>query len=306
MILISGKANPFLAQKIATLIQLPLSPTLLSNFSDGETRVEIHESCFGQPVIIIQPTCPPVNDNLMELMLLADAALRSGATHITAVIPYFGYARQDKLKTNGIHVPLGTKVIANCLNSAAIDKVITVDLHTEHAIGFFGTSSFNILPSSLFFKDIQQQNYKQPVIISPDLGGVCRARHLAQAFPSPAPLVILDKNRVENGLKAEIVNMTGTVKGHTCILVDDIVDSAATLCAAAHALKAEGASKIVAYCTHALFSNDSLQQIQASPIDELVVTNTVAHSLPLTSKIRVLDIAPLLAETLLAQNPPEL
>jgi ribose-phosphate pyrophosphokinase len=269
----------------------------VSQFSDGEISVEIHENVRGKDVFIIQPTCAPTNDNLMELVIIADCLQRASAARVTAVVPYFGYARQDR-RVRSARVPITAKVVADMLGSAGINRVLTVDLHADQIQGFFGIPVDNIYGSPVLLSDIERKNYQDLIIVSPDVGGVVRARAMAKQLDD-ADLAIIDKRRPKAN-EAEVMNIVGDVQGRTCLLVDDIVDTAGTLCAAAEVLKKNGANKVVAYCTHPVLSGTAIDNIDKSTLDEVVVTDTI----PLTkaaqesNKIRQLSVADELAESI--------
>tara|TARA_A100001011_G_scaffold187688_1_gene196217 strand:+ start:150 stop:1046 length:897 start_codon:yes stop_codon:yes gene_type:complete len=269
----------------------------VGQFSDGEISVEIHENVRGKDVFIIQPTCAPTNDNLMELVIIADCLQRASAARVTAVVPYFGYARQDR-RVRSARVPITAKVVADMLGSAGINRVLTVDLHADQIQGFFGIPVDNIYGSPVLLSDIERKNYQDLIIVSPDVGGVVRARAMAKQLDD-ADLAIIDKRRPKAN-EAEVMNIVGDVQGRTCLLVDDIVDTAGTLCAAAEVLKKNGANKVVAYCTHPVLSGTAIDNVDKSTLDEVVVTDTI----PLTkeaqesNKIRQLSVADELAESI--------
>ncbi|MFI4954646.1 MAG: ribose-phosphate pyrophosphokinase [Gammaproteobacteria bacterium] len=294
----TGNANPKLANAIAHYLHLPMGDAYVGRFSDGEIRVEIRENVRGSDVFLIQPTCAPCNDNLMELMILADALRRASAATITAVIPYYGYARQDR-RVRSARVPITAKVVADMLASVGISRVVTVDLHADQIQGFFHMPVDNVYASPVLIDDILQVYDAAAItVVSPDVGGVVRARAFAKQL-NDAQLAIIDKRRPQPNA-SEVMNIIGEVTGNTCIIVDDLVDTAGTLCAAAHALKQNGAAKVVAYCSHAVLSGEAVNNIQQSSLDELVVTDTI----PLTSKaqncgkIRQLSLAGVLSEAL--------
>ena len=297
----TGNAHPVLASRVADRLRIDLGDAQVGRFSDGEVSVEIIENVRGKDVFIIQPTCTSCNDNLMELIVMVDCLHRASAGRITAVIPYFGYARQDR-RVRSARVPITAKVVADMLTSAGIDRVLTMDLHADQIQGFFNVPVDNIYATPVLLVDIERRvdtgAYNNVMIVSPDVGGVVRARAIAKQL-NDSDLAIIDKRRPEAN-KSEVMHIIGDVKGRTCILVDDIVDTAGTLCAAAAALKSEGAVKVVAYCTHAVLSGKAIENIRASELDELVVTDTIplsegAQSL---SKIRQLSIAEELAESI--------
>ena len=293
----SGNAHKVLANRVVDRLRMDLGAADVSQFSDGEISVEIHENVRGKDVFIIQPTCAPTNDNLMELVIIADCLQRASAARVTAVIPYFGYARQDR-RVRSARVPITAKVVADMLGSAGINRVLTVDLHADQIQGFFGIPVDNIYGSPVLLSDIERKNYQDLIIVSPDVGGVVRARAMAKQLDD-ADLAIIDKRRPKAN-EAEVMNIVGDVQGRTCLLVDDIVDTAGTLCAAAEVLKKNGANKVVAYCTHPVLSGTAIDNIDKSTLDEVVVTDTI----PLTkeaqesNKIRQLSVADELAESI--------
>jgi ribose-phosphate pyrophosphokinase len=299
--LISGSANYQLSSQIANLLQLPLTHVECRKFSDGEVRVEIMESVRGKTVFIIQPTCPPVNDNLMELLLLIDACKRSGSKRIIAVIPYYGYSRGDK-RPDLSRAPIASSLVAKMLEVAGVAQVMFVDIHSTQQVGFFSIPAPNISAAHDIIGDIWKKYGKQnPLIVSPDVGGVPRARAIATELYN-ADLAIIDKRRPEDN-KSEVMNIIGDVKGRVCIIVDDMVDTAGTLCKGAAALSDAGAKSVVAYCTHGILSGDALKTIwnYNSYLDELVITDTIPLHLPNDGRqynIRVISIAPMIAETI--------
>jgi len=294
MMIFAGNANPDLAQRVVNKLHMPLGNSAVSRFSDGEISVEINENVRGKDVFLLQPTCAPTNDNLMELALMADAFRRSSASRITAVIPYFGYARQDR-RPRSSRVAISAKVAADILSSVGINRVLTVDLHADQIQGFFDIPVDNIYSSPVLLEDIKAQRFNDLIIVSPDVGGVVRARAVAKSLD--VDLAIIDKRR-EKANVSEIMNIIGDVSGRTCILIDDMVDTAGTLCNAARALKESGAIKVEAYCTHPVLSGGAISNIAGSHLDELVTTNTIPlnSAAKNCSKIRQLDITPLLAE----------
>jgi ribose-phosphate pyrophosphokinase len=295
--LFSGNANPELAAKVATLMNLPLGKATVDRFSDGEIFVEILENVRGKDIFILQSTCTPTDSNLMELVLMADALRRASAGSITAVIPYFGYARQDR-RVRSARVPISAKVVADMIASVGIERILTVDLHADQIQGFFYMPVDNAYASSVILEDVKASGYEGSLVVSPDVGGVVRARAFAKYLPD-GELAILDKRRAKPN-EAKIMHIIGDVAGRDCIIVDDIVDTAGTLLNAAVALKEHGATRVVAYCTHAVLSGHALENISRSSLDELVVTDTI----PLSSKaqqcgkIRQLSLAPMLAEAI--------
>ena len=292
----SGNANPELAKEITRFLGIPLSDAVVSQFSDGEINIEICENVRGRDVFIVQPTCPPTHKYLMELILMVDALRRASAARITAVIPYFGYGRQDR-RVRSIRVPISAKVVADMIANVGVDRVMTVDLHAEQIQGFFNCAVENVYGLPLMTEDVERQNYQKPTVVSPDIGGVVRARAMAKILNTE--LAIIDKRRPEAN-QIEVMNIIGEVTGRTCILIDDIVDTAGTLCKAAEALKERGASKVVAYCTHAVLSGKALANIEKSALDTMVVTNSIPTSPGAlkSDRIRVLTIGKMLAEAM--------
>ena len=297
MMVFTGNANTALARRVADRLYLDLGDARVSKFSDGEITVELNENVRGKDVFVLQSTCQPTNDNLMELLLMIDALRRASASRITAVVPYFGYARQDR-RVRSARVPISAKVVADMMVSVGVDRVLTVDLHAEQIQGFFTCPVDNVYASSILNNDIAACNYDNLIVVSPDIGGVVRARAIAKQLDD-AELAIIDKRRPKAN-EAQVMNLIGDVDGRTCILVDDMVDTAGTLCAAAGALKERGATKVVAYCTHAVLSGKALDNIRNSQLDELVVTDTIPLSAEAAciSKIRQLTMADLLAESI--------
>ncbi|MDB6062600.1 MAG: ribose-phosphate pyrophosphokinae [Verrucomicrobiaceae bacterium] len=297
MMVFSGNANPELARKVVERLHIPLGDATVSCFSDGEIMVEINENVRGADIFVLQSTCAPTNDNLMELVFMVDALRRSSAGRITAVVPYFGYSRQDR-RVRSARVPISARVAADMITSVGVDRVLTVDLHAEQIQGFFDVPVDNVYGSPVLLDDIERQHYENLMVVSPDIGGVVRARAVAKQLDD-ADLAIIDKRRPAANV-AQVMHIIGEVKDRTCILVDDMVDTAGTLCKAAQALKEHGAKRVVAYCTHAVLSGNAISNIVESELDELIVTNTI----PLTeaaracSRIRQLDIANLLAEAM--------
>lgn len=295
LMVFSGNANPALAQAIALKLGTPKGNAAVSLFSDGEINIEIKDNVRGHDVFIVQPTCAPTNRNLMELVLMIDALQRASAGRITAVVPYFGYARQDR-RVRSVRVPISAKVVADMLSNAGVDRVLTVDLHAEQIQGFFNCTVDNVYGAPVLLDDIERRNYANLQVVSPDIGGVVRARAVAKQLG--CDLAIIDKRR-PSANQTEVMNLIGDVHNRTCVLVDDIVDTAGTLCKASEALKNFGASKVVAYATHPVLSGNAIKNINDSNLDELVVTD----SIPLNKEannckvIRSLPLAPLLAET---------
>jgi ribose-phosphate pyrophosphokinase len=297
MMVFAGNANPKLAQAIVSQLRLNLGHATVSSFSDGEVQVEIMENVRGKDVFIVQPTCAPTNDNLMELLVMIDAVRRSSAYRITAVMPYFGYARQDR-RPRSARVPITAKVVARMISNVKADRVLTVDLHADQIQGFFDIPVDNVYASPILLGDIWKQKYPELIVVSPDVGGVVRARAIAKRLDD-ADLAIIDKRRPQPN-EARVMNIIGKVEGRTCVLVDDLVDTAGTLCLAAMALKEQGAARVVAYCTHPVLSGAAVDNIEASELDELVVTDTIPlrENAEACKKIRQLSIATMLAETM--------
>ena len=292
----SGNANPELAEKVAAKLGMPLGKALVTKFSDGEVRVEINERVRGKDVFIIQSTCAPTNDNLMEIVLMADALKRASAERITACIPYFGYARQDR-RPRSTRVAISARVVANMLESIGISRVIIMDVHAAQIQGFFDIPVDNIYASPILLKDIAEKHYENLIVVSPDIGGVVRARALAERLG--CDLSIIDKRRPRPN-ESEVMNLIGSVEGKDCIIMDDIVDTAGTLTKAAEALKERGAKTVAAYCTHPVLSGPAVERIMVSSLDELVVTDTIplSESAKKCGKIRQLSCDAVLAETL--------
>lgn len=297
MMVFSGNANPKLANEIAARLQLPLGKAVVGHFSDGEVMVEIMENVRGRDVFIVQPTCAPTNENLMELLVMVDAVRRSSAARVTAVMPYFGYARQDR-RPRSARVPITAKVVADMIATVGTDRVLTVDLHADQIQGFFNIPVDNVYASPILLGDIWRQKYPRLMVVSPDVGGVVRARALAKRLDD-ADLAIIDKRRPRPNV-AKIMHIIGEVEGRSCVIIDDLVDTAGTLCQAAKALKEHGAVKVVAYCTHAVLSGPAVDNINNSELDELVVTDTIPLSpqAEACGRIRQLSIAELMAETM--------
>jgi ribose-phosphate pyrophosphokinase len=297
MMVFSGKANLPLAEEIAARLKLPLGKASVGRFSDGEVMVEIDDSVRGKDVFIVQSTCRPVDENLMELLVMIDAVDRASARRVTAVIPYFGYARQDR-RPRSARVAISAKLVANMVSMAGADRVLTMDLHADQIQGFFNIPVDNIYASPVLLGDVWKHKYENLMVVSPDIGGVVRARALAKRLDD-ADLAIIDKRRPQANA-AEVMNIIGDVDGRTCVLVDDMADTAGTLCSAAAALKKQGASRVVAYCTHPVLSGRAVDNIEGSELDELVVSNTIplderAAACP---RIRQLSIAELIAESI--------
>jgi ribose-phosphate pyrophosphokinase len=304
MMVFTGNANPKLAEEVVERLHLTLGKATVGKFSDGEINVEIHENVRGKDIFLFQSTCQPTNDNLMELIVMVDAMRRASAARITAVVPYFGYARQDR-RVRSARVPITAKVVADMMVGAGVDRVLTVDLHAEQIQGFFDVPVDNVYGSPVLVGDILVQKYENLMVVSPDIGGVVRARAVAKQL-NDVDLAIIDKRRPKANV-AQIMHIIGDVRDRTCILVDDMVDTAGTLCKAAEALKEHGAGKVIAYCTHAVLSGPAIFNINNSRLDELVVTDTI----PLTAeaaackRIRQLSMAGLLAESMRRVNNEE-
>jgi ribose-phosphate pyrophosphokinase len=297
LMVFSGNANPPLAQSIANHLRINLGKAVVSEFSDGEIMVEIMENVRGRDIFVVQPTCAPTNNNLMELLVMVDALRRSSAARITTVIPYFGYARQDR-RPRSARVPITAKVVAQMIGNVGADRVLTVDLHADQIQGFFDVPVDNVYASPILLGDVWRQKYPNLIVVSPDVGGVVRARALAKRLDD-ADLAIIDKRRPKANV-AKVMNIIGEVEGRSCVLVDDLVDTAGTLCQAAKALKDHGAERVVAYCTHPVLSGDAIKNIADSVLDELVVTDSIplrpdAKACP---RIRQLSIAEMLAEAI--------
>jgi len=293
----SGNANPELARRIASHLHLSLGKCTVQTFSDGEVSVEIEETVRGREVFIIQPTSQPSNDHIMELMVMIDALRRASAERVTAIVPYFGYSRQDR-RPRSVRVPITAKVVANMLESVGLDRILTVDLHADQIQGFFNIPVDNVYASPILLGDVWRQRHDNLLVVSPDVGGVVRARALAKRL-GDADLAIIDKRRPKANV-SQVMNIIGDVEGKNCVLVDDLVDTAGTLCKAAAALKEHGAVSVSAYCTHAVLSGPAIDNITNSELDELVVTDTIAltEKAKACSKIRQLSIATMLAETI--------
>ncbi|HEX2238023.1 MAG TPA: ribose-phosphate diphosphokinase [Gammaproteobacteria bacterium] len=300
----TGNANPQLAQSIAGHLNIPLGKTHVGRFSDGEIQVEIQENVRGRDVFVVQPTSRPTNDNLMELLIMVDALHRASAGRITTVIPYLGYSRQDR-RVRSARVPISAKLVANMVTTAGADRVLTVDLHAEQIQGFFDVPVDNVYASPVLLGDIWQQKFANSIVVSPDVGGVVRARAMAKCLDH-ADLAIIDKRRLRPN-EARVMNVIGDVKGKNCIIIDDLVDTAGTLCQAADALKREGAEKVVAYATHAVLSGKAVENIESSKLDELVVTDTIPlrDRAKACKRIRQLSVAGMLAESIRRINLEE-
>jgi ribose-phosphate pyrophosphokinase len=296
LMVFTGNANPKLAQRVAKSMSIQLGRATVARFSDGEVMVELLENVRGKDVFVLQSTCAPTNDTLMELMIMCDALRRSSAARITAAIPYFGYARQDR-RPRSARVAISAKVVANMLVSAGVNRLLTMDLHADQIQGFFDIPVDNVYATPILLSDLWKHGYKNLVVVSPDVGGVVRARAIAKQLESD--LAIIDKRRPRPNV-ATVMNIIGDVNGRTCVIMDDMVDTANTLCEAAKALKAQGAERVVAYCTHPVLSGPAVGRIEASVIDELVVTDTIPlrPDAEASKKIRVVSVAELFAETM--------
>jgi ribose-phosphate pyrophosphokinase len=297
LMVFTGNANPKLAAEVAKRLNISLGRATVGRFSDGESSVELLENVRGKDVFILQPTCAPANDNLMELIILADALKRASAGRITAAVPYFGYARQDR-RPRSARVPIAAKVVANMLQASGVQRLLTVDLHADQIQGFFDIPVDNIYATPILLGDIWKQRHDDLMVVSPDVGGVLRARAAAKRLETD--LAIIDKRRPRANV-SEVMHIIGDVEGRSCVIMDDIVDTAGTLCKAARALKEHGAKKVMAYCTHPVLSGSAIERVNDSDLDELVVTDTI----PLRAdalgcpRIRVVPIAGLLAETII-------
>ncbi len=297
MMVFSGNANLALSDGIVKKLNMRLGMATVGRFSDGEVAVEIEENVRGKDVFIIQPTCSPTNENLMELLVMTDALKRASASRITAVLPYYGYARQDR-RSRSARVPISAKLVARMIEQSGANRILTVDLHADQIQGFFDIPVDNVYSSPILLGDVWRQQYKDLIVVSPDVGGVVRARALAKRLDD-ADLAIIDKRRPKANV-SEIMHIIGDVEGRTCVMIDDLVDTAGTLCHAAAALKKRGAIKVVAYCTHAVLSGAAMNNLRSSELDELVVTDTIPLSQEASDlgKIRQLSVAEMLAETI--------
>ncbi len=297
MMVFSGNANLALSKGIVKKLNMRLGMATVGRFSDGEVAVEIEENVRNKDVFVIQPTCSPTNENLMELLVMIDALKRASALRITAVMPYYGYARQDR-RSRSARVPISAKLVAKMIEQAGASRLLTVDLHADQIQGFFDIPVDNVYASPILLGDIWRQQYKDLIVVSPDVGGVVRARALAKRL-NDADLAIIDKRRLRANV-AEVMHIIGDVEGRTCVLIDDLVDTAGTLCHAATALKKHGAIKVFAYCTHAVLSGAAMKNLADSAVDELVVTDTIPLSQEAadSGKIRRLTVAEMLAETI--------
>ncbi|MBQ7626249.1 MAG: ribose-phosphate pyrophosphokinase [Rhodocyclaceae bacterium] len=297
MMVFTGNANPKLAADVVRRLGIPLGAAKVGRFSDGEVSIELQENVRGKDIFVLQSTCTPTNDNLMELLVLIDALKRASAARITAAIPYFGYARQDR-RPRSVRVPITAKVVANMLQAVGVQRVLTMDLHADQIQGFFDIPVDNVYGTPMLLADLEKQRYDDLLVVSPDIGGVVRARAFAKRLESE--LAIIDKRRPKANV-SEVMNIIGEVKDRTCVIVDDIVDTAGTLCKAATALKENGARRVLAYCTHPVLSNHAAQRIAESDLDELVVTDTIplSEESRTCGRIRQVSVASLLADTML-------
>ena len=297
LMIFAGSANPQLAAAVAKRLNIRLGNIIVGRFSDGEVMIELMENVRGRDCFVLQSTCMPTNDNLMEVLIMIDALKRASAARVTAALPYFGYARQDR-RPRSARVAISSKVVANMLEAVGVDRVLTMDLHADQIQGFFDVPVDNIYAAPILLGDLWKHGYEDLLVVSPDVGGVVRARALAKRLESD--LAIIDKRRPKANV-AEVMNIIGDVKGRTCVIMDDMVDTAGTLAKAAHALKSEGAIKVLAYCTHPVLSGGAVERIANSALDEVVVTDSIPlrEDAKKCSKIRVLSVVDLLAETIL-------
>ncbi|WP_292976042.1 ribose-phosphate pyrophosphokinase [Nitrosomonas sp.] len=297
LMVFTGTANPKLAHDVVKHLNINLGRATVGRFSDGEVMVEILENVRGNDVFVLQSTCAPTNDSLMEILVIVDALKRASASRVTAAIPYFGYARQDR-RTRSARVPITAKVVANMLTSVGVDRVLTMDLHSDQIQGFFDIPVDNIYGTPTLLGDIWKHDYQNLIVVSPDVGGVVRARHMAKRLE--CDLAIIDKRRPKPN-ESKVMNIIGDVKGRTCVIIDDMVDTANTLCEAASALKREGASSVIAYSTHAVLSGKAVERVQNSDLDKLVVTDTIPlrEDAKKCDRIEQLSVASLLGESML-------
>jgi len=297
MMIFTGNANPDLAREVSELLDVNVGKCTVTRFSDGESHVEILENVRGRDVFVLQPTCAPTNDNLMEMLIMVDALYRASAGRITAVMPYYGYARQDR-RVRSRRVPISAKLVADMISTSRVDRVLTIDLHSDQIQGFFDLPVDNIYASAVLLRDIKEKNYQNLVVVSPDVGGVVRARAMTKSLGDPG-LAIIDKRRPEPNVSA-VMHIIGDVKDKTCVLIDDLVDTAGTLCHAAEALKEHGATRVIAYATHPVFSGPAIKNIENSMLDEVVVTNSIplGENAKKCAKIRQLSVADILADTI--------
>ena len=297
LMVFTGNANPKLAADVVRRLGMSLGSATVGRFSDGEVNVELLENVRGKDVFVLQPTCVPTNDNIMELLIMVDALKRASAGRITAAIPYFGYARQDR-RPRSARVPITAKLVANMLQAAGVQRVLTVDLHADQIQGFFDIPVDNIYAAPVLLDHLEKQKYENLMVVSPDVGGVVRARAFAKRLE--CDLAIIDKRRPKANV-SEVMNIIGEVEGRTCVIMDDIVDTAGTLCKAASALKANGAKRVLSYCTHAVLSGAAVSRLAESDLDELVVTDTIPlrEDAKACGRIRQVSVASLLADTIL-------
>jgi len=297
LMIFAGSANPQLTAAVAKRLNIPVGSASVGRFTDGEVMIELLENVRGRDCFVLQSTCTPTNDNLMEVLIMIDALKRASAARVTAAIPYFGYARQDR-RPRSARVAISSKVVANMLEAVGVDRVLTMDLHADQIQGFFNVPVDNIYAAPILLGDLWKHGYENLLVVSPDVGGVVRARALAKRLESD--LAIIDKRRPKANV-AEVMNIIGDVKGRTCVIMDDMVDTAGTLAKAAQALKSEGAVKVLAYCTHLVLSGGAVERIANSALDEVVVTDSIPlrEDAKKCSKIRVLSVVDLLAETIL-------
>ena len=297
LMIFAGSANPQLAAAVAKRLNIRLGNIIVGRFSDGEVMIELMENVRGRDCFVLQSTCMPTNDNLMEVLIMIDALKRASAARVPAALPYFGYARQDR-RPRSARVAISSKVVANMLEAVGVDRVLTMDLHADQIQGFFDVPVDNIYAAPILLGDLWKHGYEDLLVVSPDVGGVVRARALAKRLESD--LAIIDKRRPKAN-DAEVMNIIGDVKGRTCVIMDDMVDTAGTLAKAAQALKNEGAIKVLAYCTHPVLSGGAVERIANSALDEVVVTDSIPlrEDAKKCSKIRVLSVVDLLAETIL-------
>ena len=295
-VLFTGNANPALAQEMASTLGIDVGRATVGHFSDGEVTVEIQQNVRAREVFVVQPTCAPTNEHLMELFIMVDALKRASAGRITAVIPYFGYARMDR-RPRSMRVPISAKVVANMIEAVGVNRVLTMDLHADQIQGFFDIPVDNIYASPVLLSDLKSKRYQDLIVVSPDVGGVVRARALAKQLN--CDLAIIDKRRPAANV-SEIMHVIGDIHGRNCVIMDDMIDTAGTLVKAAEVLKERGANSVYAYCTHPVFSGAAIERLKASQIDEVVVTNTIplADAAKSSSKIRQLSVAFLFAETI--------
>ena len=303
LMIFTGNANPKLAQDVADYLRVPLGNAKVGRFSDGEVTVEINENVRGRDCFILQSTCAPTNESLMEVLIMVDALKRASAGRITAAMPYYGYARQDR-RPRSARVAITAKLVANMLGAAGVDRVMTMDLHADQIQGFFDVPVDNIYASPILLSDIVSKNLPNMVVVSPDIGGVARARAFAKKLE--CDLAIIDKRRPKANV-SEVMNIIGDIEGRTCILMDDMVDTAGTLCKAAEVLKARGAKRVLAYCTHPVLSGPAIDRLIASELDELLVTDTIplSEAAVACGKIRQLSCAKLLGETIIRISKEE-